>query len=88
MAPFQRSFARLSEMYYAETGQRLEFYPLAVHPKGYVIVRKAVAFDPLSPVGLERRRLKDLMEDSVRAMYLQIENKTGSEVAALTPQHK
>lgn len=88
MAPFQRSFARLGEMYYAETGQRLEFYPVAVHPQGLVMVGKAVAFDPLSPVGLERHRLKDLMEDSVQSMYLQAENKTGSEVGALTPLHK
>jgi hypothetical protein len=88
MAPFQRSFARLGEMYYAETGQRLKFYPVAVHPNGYVIVGKAVAFDPLSPVGLERHRLKDLMENTVRTMYLQEENKAGSEVGALTPQHK
>jgi len=88
MQPFQRSFARLGEMYYEETGQRLEFYPVAVHPEGYVVVGKAVAFDPLNPVGLERHRLKDLMEDTVRAMYLQVENKAGREVSALTPQHK
>jgi hypothetical protein len=75
-------------MYYEETGQRLEFYPVAVHPTGHVVVGKAVAFDPLNPVGLERHRLKDLMEESVRAMYLQVENKAGGEVVALTPQHK
>jgi hypothetical protein len=88
MNPFQRSFARLGELYYEETGQRLEFYPVAVHPAGYVVVGKAVAFDPLNPVGLERHRLKDLMEDTVREMYLQVENKAGREVAALTLQHK
>jgi hypothetical protein len=37
---------------------------------------------------LERHRLKDLMEDSVRMMYLQVENKPGSDAAALTIQHK
>ncbi len=88
MAPFQRSFTRLGEMYYAETRRRLAFYPVAVHPKGVVMVGKAVAFDPLNPVGLERHRLKDLMEDLVRMMYLQVENKTGSDAAALTIQHK
>jgi hypothetical protein len=88
MQPFQRSFARLGEMYYEETGQRLEFYPVAVHAAGYVMVGKSVAFNPFNPVGLERHRLKDLMEDTVRAMYLQVENKSGREVAALTPQHK
>ncbi|MGA2489100.1 MAG: hypothetical protein ABSF99_02780 [Anaerolineales bacterium] len=88
MRPFQRSFARLGEMYYQETGERLEFYPVAVHPAGYVKVGKAVTFNPLNPVGIERHRLKNLMEDTVRTMYLQVEHEPGSEVAALTPQHK
>jgi len=88
LAPFQRSFARLGEMYYAETGRRLKFYPVAVHPDGVVMVGKPVAFDPLNAVGLERHRLKDVMEDSVRAMYLQVEHGAGSEVGALTAQRK
>jgi hypothetical protein len=88
IAPFQRSFARLGEMYHAETGSRLEFYPVAVHPKGVVMVGKPVAFDPLNRPGLERSRLKDIMEDSIRSMYLQVESRTAAESAALTPQHK
>ena len=88
MASFQRSFVRLGELYFEETGQRLEFYPVTIHPKGYVLVGKAVAFNPLNPVGLERHRLKDLMEDTVRAMYLLVDHKAGSEVGTLTPQHK
>jgi hypothetical protein len=88
IAPFQRSFARLGEMYHAETGGRLEFYPVAVHPKGLVMVGKPVAFDPLNRMGLERSRLKDVMEKSVRSMYLQVETRAGAEAAALTPQHK
>jgi len=88
IAAFQRSFVRLGEVYYAETGKRLEFYPVAVHPKGLVMVGTPVAFDPLNRVGLERSRLKDIMEKSVRAMYLQAEHGSASEVAALTVQHK
>ncbi len=88
MSLFQRSFARLGEMVYAESGRRLDFYPVVIHPKGVVMVGKPVAFDPLNPVGLERHRLKDLMENSVRDMYLQIEYKTGSEMGALMAQHK
>jgi hypothetical protein len=71
MQPFQRSFVRLGETYYEETGERLEFYPVAIHESGLVMIGKAVAFNPLNPVGLERHRLKDLMEDSVKSMYLQ-----------------
>jgi hypothetical protein len=86
MSPFQRSFARLGEMYYEETHERLEFYPVAVHGSGYVAIGKPVAFDPLNPLGLERHRLKDLMENSVRQMYLQLEG--GNTAGALTLQHK
>jgi hypothetical protein len=88
MRPFLRSFARLGEMYYAETGERLEFYPVAVHPAGFVKIGLPVAFNPLNPVGQERHRLKNLMEDTIREMFLQIGHEPGSEVAALTPQHK
>jgi hypothetical protein len=88
MKPFQRSFARLGEIYYAETGGRLDFYPVAVHASGCVIVGKPVSYNPINALGLERHRLKDLMEDTVRTMYLQVEHPPGSEVAALTPLHK
>jgi hypothetical protein len=88
MRPFQRSFARLGEMYYEETKERLDFYPVAAHSSGVVMVGKAIAFNPLNTLGLERHRLKDLMEDTIRTMYLQIEHKPGSETAVLTPQHK
>ena len=88
MRPFQRSFARLGELYYEETGKCLEFYPVATHPSGYVLIGKAVTFNPNNATGLERHRLKYLLEDTVRAMYLQVEHIPGSDVAALTPQHK
>jgi hypothetical protein len=88
MRLFQRSFARLGEMYYQETSERLGFYPVTVHPAGYVTIGKAVTFNPLNNVGIERHRLKDLMEDTIRTMYLQVEHKHASEVAALTLQHK
>jgi hypothetical protein len=86
MTAFQHTFVRLGEIYYEETGERLEFYPVAVHASGFIQVGKAVAHNPLNPTGLERHRLKDLMEDTIKAMYLQLE---GGEVAgALTPERK
>ena len=80
MHPFQHSFARLGEMYYAETGERLGFYPVVVHSTGQLAVGKPVVFNPLNPVGLERRRLKELMEDNIIAAYMQLEdgNATGA----------
>jgi hypothetical protein len=88
MKPFQRSFARLGEVYYEQTGERLDFYPVAVHSAGYVTVGKPVTYNQLNAVGLERHRLKNLMENTVRAMYLQVDHDPGSEVAALTPLRK
>jgi hypothetical protein len=86
MRLFQRSFARLGEMYYAETGERLGFYPVTIHPTGDLVVGKPVLFNPLNPVGLERRRLKELMENTIIAMYMQLEG--GNNSGELTLQHK
>ena len=88
MKPFQHSFARLGEMYYSETRARLDYYPVAVHSAGCVIIGKPVAYNPLNPVGLERHRLKELMECTIRDMYLNVDHVPGSQVAGLTPQHK
>jgi hypothetical protein len=86
MQPFQRSFARLGEMYYEETKERLEFYPVVIHSSGFVKIGKAIAFDPLNPVGLERHRLKNLLESTIQSMYLQASGADPS--AALTLQRK
>ena len=86
MQPFQHSFARLGERYYAETGKRLEFYPVTVHSSGFVVVGKPVIFNPLNPVGVERRRLKDLMEDTIISMFIQMEG--GNASGALTTERK
>ncbi|MGB8212418.1 MAG: hypothetical protein WCE68_02555 [Anaerolineales bacterium] len=88
MRPFQHSFARLGEMVYAQTGQRLDFYPVAIHPSGYVMVGKAVTFNPNRALGVERHRLKYLLEGTIRAMYLQMEHAPVSEAAEFNLQHK
>jgi hypothetical protein len=73
MQPFQHSFVRLGERYYSETGECLEFYPVTVHAIGKIVIGKPVVFNPLNPVGQERRRLKKLMEDTIKAIYMQLE---------------
>jgi hypothetical protein len=73
MQPFQHSFARLGERYYAETRECLGFHPVTIHGSGTLVVGKPVFFNPLNPVGVERRRLKELMEDTISSMYLQLE---------------
>lgn len=87
MSPFQHTFARLGEMYYTETGKRLQFYPVAVHAKGVVQVGRPVSFNPVNAAGMERQRLKTVMESEVRSMYMQLCGQT-AKVAGLTPQRK
>lgn len=86
MQVFMHSFARLGEGYHAETGQRLAFYPLTVHPSGHLVVGRPVLFDPLNPVAKERRRLKELMERSITTTYLQMEE--GHTSSVLTADRK
>ncbi len=71
--PFLRAFARLGEIYYERTRQRLAFYPVAVHPSHRVRIGEPVHYNPLNAPGVERSRLRDLIQESVRRMYLEME---------------
>jgi hypothetical protein len=84
--PFQHSFVRVGERYYAETGKRLEFYPLTIHGSGNLVVGKPVVFNPLNQVGMERRRLKELMEDTITGVYINLEG--GNASGALSTERK
>ncbi len=72
MYPFKHSFVRVGEAYFKATGGNLEFYPVAVHPSGFVEVGKPVAYDPNELHGLEFHRIKDILEQGIRAMYLKM----------------
>jgi hypothetical protein len=72
MQPFQYTFARLGEIYYEKTHQRLAFIPVVVHSAGYVWVGKPVLYDPNHQVGIERRRLLDYFEKEIARMYLEL----------------
>jgi 1-acyl-sn-glycerol-3-phosphate acyltransferase len=78
MQPFQHSYVRLGEVYFAETRKRLEFYPLAIHGSGKLIVGKPNPYNPLNPAGMERRRLNGLMETTIIEMYLKLEGGNAS----------
>jgi 1-acyl-sn-glycerol-3-phosphate acyltransferase len=86
MQPFQHSFVRLAEMYYVERGEILQFHPLTVHASGQLVAGKPIAFNPLNAPGLERRRLKNLMENSIIATYMQLEG--GNVAGTLTAERK
>ncbi|MBN2388312.1 MAG: hypothetical protein JXB85_14950 [Anaerolineales bacterium] len=86
MSAFQKGFVRLGEIYHERSGQWLTYYPVAIHASGVVMVGEPATHNPFASPGSERHRLKDLMETSVKRMYLQSE---GGELAGvLTLQHK
>jgi len=86
MNPFQKTVFRLGEMYHESTGQCLLFYPVAVHESNKVMLGKPIAYNPLNAHGVERHRLKDLLEETVKGMYAQM---SGEEyLGELTPQRK
>lgn len=73
MTPFYKGFTRLGEMFYQRYGQALRFYPLAVDGIHRVVqVGQAVQFNPLNVLSQERLRLKNLLEESIRRMYLEM----------------
>jgi hypothetical protein len=83
MRPFQKSVARLGEMYYEKTGKRLPFYPVAVHASHKVKVGEPVFYSPLTQAGKERHRIKDFLEEEISRMYLQLDGQES--LSVLTP---
>jgi len=71
MTPFKKGFARLGEMYYEQTGKSLRFYPLTVHLDSYrVKVGRPIAYNSKNHPANERLRIKNVLESSIREMYL------------------
>ena len=72
MTPFKKGFTRLGELYYAESGQCLRFYPVTVHESRKTVIEKPVVFNPKFPVAQERLRIKNLLESSIRRKYIEL----------------
>ncbi|OGN98892.1 MAG: hypothetical protein A2Z71_07735 [Chloroflexi bacterium RBG_13_50_21] len=71
---FKRGFLRLGELYAREAGKRLPFYPVVIHESGLVIVGKSIEYNPLNDPKLERYRMVNLLEDTIKAMHLETTN--------------
>jgi hypothetical protein len=85
--PFQHTFARLGEMYHAETGKRLAFFPLAIHLRNIIQAGEPVFYNPVHKTGMERQRIKDLLETEVRRLYIEMGNYQ-AQTGALTLERK
>ncbi len=73
IAPFYKGFTRLGEMFYERHRQVLKFYPFAVSSVRRIVrVGEPIAFNPLNPPHLERLRLKNMLENAVRTMYIEL----------------
>ena len=77
MYPFRRSFARVGEPYFKATGKNLQFYPVSVHPSGFVEVGKPVTYNQNVGGTDELDRIKDIMEHDIHTMYLKM-SETGA----------
>lgn len=74
LRPFQKGFTRLGEFYYERTGQRLDFYPVAVHLKSsQVKIGAPIRFNSMNKPVNERLRIRNLMEDAIREMFDELE---------------
>ena len=73
MKPFEKSFARLGELYFEQTKKILSFYPLAVHPVARKIkFGRPVQFNPHNGPVRERIRIKRILESIIQDLYLDI----------------
>ena len=70
--PFKRGFLRLGEMYFQETGKRLPFYPVVIHEAGLVVVGKPILYNPLTQPKLERFRMVNWLEATIKTMHAEI----------------
>ncbi len=72
MSPFKKGFARLGELFFAESQQLLRFYPVTIHESRKAFVGKPVVFNPKFSPAQERLRIKNLLEASIRRKYLEV----------------
>jgi len=71
MRPFKKGFARLGELYYAQTRRALSFHPLAVHAETRTIrAGKPIRYNYLNDPAAERRRIRNALEQNIREMIL------------------
>jgi 1-acyl-sn-glycerol-3-phosphate acyltransferase len=72
ICPFKRGFLRLGELYASETRERLPFYPVVIHESGLVVIGKPIEYNPLNNPKMERFRMVNLLEESIKSMHMEV----------------
>jgi len=72
MRPFQKGFVHIAELYFENTGLALKFYPIAIHQTHKVMVGTPIEHHPQAIPYRERPRVRSLLEQSIRHMYLEM----------------
>lgn len=67
--PFKRGFLRLGEQYFQAAGEKLPFYPVAIHESRLVIVGEPIIYNPARNAHQERLRMVDLLEKTIKKMH-------------------
>ncbi|MGQ9779492.1 MAG: lysophospholipid acyltransferase family protein [Bacillota bacterium] len=67
---FHTGFVNIARSLYRRTGAVVKFYPVCVHrKKNLILIGEGVAFAPERPFGLEKKRIVEYLEESIRRMY-------------------
>ena len=73
-SPFKKGFVRLGELYFQRTRRILRFYPLAIHGERRLVqVGKPIAYNPCTLPVEERIRVKNVLENMIHEMYLEMD---------------
>jgi 1-acyl-sn-glycerol-3-phosphate acyltransferase len=79
LGDFSTGFLALARLYYRKTRKALCFLPVAVNQKVKGIrIGRPIRFDSRPPYPLEKRRLKRELEDSIYALYYDLEQELGA----------
>lgn len=71
MTPFKKGFILVGQLLYERTKQILPFYPITVHAGSLTVrVGTPIFYNPFNAPEDERFRIRDLLEQAIREMYL------------------
>ncbi len=74
LCEFCTGFLHVAKLYYQQTKKAVQFLPIAVNRRvGAILIGRPIRFDAARPFSLEKKRLKSELEDTVYALYRELE---------------